>query len=134
MNKSIFLFDDSLADVDSNKSNALEVYVYYSLGGINYFSYKTERRGFYVSVKGVRKEDNCVSFQIGGNNPADGKALVQELKRNNKKKLAELADKVFEYAETYQEDFLKAYKAGDARMMLSLIYAAAGLDKYQEAA
>lgn len=35
--------------------DALDVSVYYSLGGTNMFSYKTEDRGYYISVTPVKK-------------------------------------------------------------------------------
>lgn len=35
--------------------NILEVELYYDLGGMNYFTMKTVRRGFYLSVRPVEK-------------------------------------------------------------------------------
>ena len=42
--------------------NALKCEVYYNLGGINYFTYKTEQRGYYVSVSPVERKGNCESY------------------------------------------------------------------------
>lgn len=42
--------------------NALKCEVYYNLGGMNYFTYKTEQRGYYVSVSPVERKGNCESY------------------------------------------------------------------------
>ena len=42
----------------TNKPNTfLKCELYYSLGGLNYFTYKTEPRGYYASVSPVTRED-----------------------------------------------------------------------------
>jgi hypothetical protein len=45
--------------LNNEKANVLEVELYYSKGGINYFTSCNERRGFYVSVSPyqIRKYD-----------------------------------------------------------------------------
>ena len=40
----------------------IDIEGYYSLGGYNYFTYRQERRGYYVSVQPVTVGNNCVSF------------------------------------------------------------------------
>lgn len=48
--------------IESSNATHLEVKVYYSLGGMNYFTYKTEERGYYVSVTPVTISENMISF------------------------------------------------------------------------
>lgn len=75
-------------DVVGNGVNAIRVEVYYNLGGINYFTYKTEKRGYYLSVSPVNvsvrdgvKMESCVAF-------SGIKTLVQEVSRKSKKQEA----------------------------------------------
>ena len=42
--------------------NALKCEVYYHLGGMSYFTYKTEQRGYYVSVSPVERKDGFESY------------------------------------------------------------------------
>lgn len=48
--------------VEGNKYIRLEVY--YSLGGMNYFNYKEDPRGYFASAKPVELEDGLVSFNL----------------------------------------------------------------------
>lgn len=46
------------------ENNYLKVELYYSLGGMNYFNYKNEQRGYYVSVCPVQRESrNCFTSE-----------------------------------------------------------------------
>lgn len=42
----------------------LNVSVFYDKGGPNYFSGGSNRRGYYVSVTPVKKENGCVSYTL----------------------------------------------------------------------
>ena len=42
--------------------NALRCELYYSLGGINYFTYKNEARGYYLSVSPVERSEHMESY------------------------------------------------------------------------
>lgn len=44
------------------EKNFLKCELYYSLGGMNYFSYKQEQRGYYVSVSPVERDGICESY------------------------------------------------------------------------
>ena len=44
-------------DYDLEDCNAIKVQVYYDMGGINYFTYKNESRGVYLSVTPVELGD-----------------------------------------------------------------------------
>lgn len=65
----------------------LKISIYYSLGGINLFTYKNERRGYYISVNPVTKKGIMESSKLMGGY----KLLLVECKRRSKKaeKLAE---------------------------------------------
>ena len=47
---------------DLKDATHLEVSVYYTKGGANYFSGGTIRRGYYINVTPVTKSENSVSF------------------------------------------------------------------------
>lgn len=40
----------------NNAATHLKVETYYNLGGVNYFTYKQEARGYYISVSPVTRE------------------------------------------------------------------------------
>lgn len=42
--------------VQGNDVNCLKIEVYYHLGGINYFTYKDEQRGYYLSISPINKK------------------------------------------------------------------------------
>ncbi len=78
--------------------NAVEVDVFYSKGGLNYFSYKTEPRGYYASVMPVKVEkgdgDRFSSVAFMMMDPRGRKFLLEPAARLNGKRLKVLADKV----------------------------------------
>ena len=41
---------EKLEVIDNSEVNQIEVELYYSAGGMNYFNYKHEERGYYLSV------------------------------------------------------------------------------------
>ena len=49
---------------DLRGATHIEVSVYYSKGGMSYFTGKTSPRGYYVSAKPVTKKENSVSFML----------------------------------------------------------------------
>lgn len=84
--------------------NNLKVELYYSLGGMNYFTYKTEKRGYYLSVTPVEINNRdgwtseCYTMFSGI------KQLVKEVGRKSAKAAEEATrlaipweDKLIEY-------------------------------------
>ena len=64
----------------------LQCQLYYSLGGINYFTYKTEARGYYVSVTPVERSPlNGGGYMIGFTAFSGVKRCVVECKRRGGK-------------------------------------------------
>lgn len=60
--------------------NKMKLHTYYELGGMNYFTYKVEDRGIYLSVTPVmRTEDSEITTAFTGT-----KFLVKPLKRWSK--------------------------------------------------
>jgi len=47
---------------DLTDATHLNISVYYDKGGMNYFTGGTSQRGYYMSVKPVRKSENMVSY------------------------------------------------------------------------
>lgn len=79
MKKSIAL------ETPTRDANTLEVEVYYSLGGMNYFTGRNEPRGYYLSVTPAKRSDHCISYvSFTGT-----KILLKEVKRQSAKAEAE---------------------------------------------
>lgn len=76
--------------IATKKENVfVKVEVYYNLGGINYFTYEVEPRGYYLSVSPVERVnrggyimESCAAF-------SGYKTLLKEVKRKSKKAEAE---------------------------------------------
>lgn len=67
-------------------TNCLKVELYYNLGGMNYFTYKTDRRGYYLSVTPVDRSDRGTGFMCESVTLGTGvKMLIKEVQRQSKK-------------------------------------------------
>lgn len=79
-------------------ANHLKVSVFYDLGGINYSNYKTEPRGYWVSVTPVELSQSngfdCERITGMVTNPRIFKVFIGGATRLSKKTLAVLAAKV----------------------------------------
>ena len=77
--------------------NYIKVEFYYSKGGMNYMTYKNEKRGYYISVTPVKREDRgsyCMESYVGFSGFKD---CLLEVTRQSKK-AEETAREIF-----YQE-------------------------------
>lgn len=72
-------------DNPTNDANALVIEVYYSKGGINYFTYNIERRGYYLSVCPVLSASGFLSYTSFSGT----KVLLKEVSRKSAKAEAE---------------------------------------------
>lgn len=63
----------------------LKVEVYYSLGGMNYFTYKSEPRGYYLSVMPIERIDRGSYFVETQAAFSGYKTILKEVKRKSKK-------------------------------------------------
>lgn len=66
---------------NEQKNTHLEVEIYYSLGGMNYFTGREEKRGYYLSVSPIAKSNGCISY-IGFSGI---KSLIKEVGRKSVK-------------------------------------------------
>ena len=63
----------------------LKVELYYSLGGINYFTYKNEPRGYYLSACPVERREYAPGLMMEGFTAFTGtKMLVEPCERKSK--------------------------------------------------
>lgn len=84
----------------------IKIEVRYELGGFNYFTYKTEPRGIYISVSPVTLEDRPGGYQMETYTAFSGrKFCVRELKRKSEKALQEIIAKVEPKAEAIARAF-----------------------------
>ena len=78
-----------LVPTNENKENELQISVGYDLGGFNYFTYGTNKRGYYLYVTPVEVEHkngyNTVSQTLG----KGVKQLLKEVTRKSNKAEAE---------------------------------------------
>ena len=71
--------------VNNEDVNNIKVRVFYSLGGINYFTYGHDARGYYLSVFPVKREDHG-SYTSESTRLGSGyKVLLKEVKRKSEK-------------------------------------------------
>lgn len=77
--------------IDGKPNHYYKVNLFYSKGGLNYFNYKSEERGYYLSVKAVEKSGG-EGYQVESYVLFNGvKSLVQTANRFSQKVLETLA-------------------------------------------
>lgn len=81
-----------------NGIDALDVSVYYSLGGTNMYSYRTEDRGYYISVTPVKYRFGK-GYKVIESCPTDGikKCFIKCTRQSVKKEQAALQAKRSDY-------------------------------------
>jgi hypothetical protein len=85
---------------DLKGATHLEVSVYYTKGGLSYFSNVTTPRGYYVSVRPVTKHDSGVSFDLF----AGRRQLLFETARYNDKQF----DRAVKMAANFENQLIAA--------------------------
>lgn len=84
----------SIPVVGNDEINTITVDLYYNEGGMNYFSYKQEARGFYLSVSPTKIEQHR-GYSSEIMTPRKGyKLLVLQVTRFSQAKLGKLAQKL----------------------------------------
>lgn len=78
-----------------SKATHLKIETYYSLGGYNYFTYKQEQRGYYLSVVPVERGNGMEGFIAF----SGVKQLVKPVSRKSKKAEEEAEKLTDEYLE-----------------------------------
>lgn len=89
----------------NNNPNAthLKAEIYYSLGGMNYFTYKNERRGYYMSISPVVRERIDYGTMESYTAFSGLKQCVLEVQRKSQKKMNEAV----EYFDKHILEFMK---------------------------
>ena len=87
--------------------NELSIEVFYSLGGMNYFSGNVSRRGVYLLLKPVGRSGNGFeeSMLMGGQRECGYKILLEELPRKSQK----VIDKQFTKVEPLTKQIANLY-------------------------
>lgn len=88
---------------DLKGATHLEVSVYYTKGGLSYFSGQTSPRGYYLSVRPVTKANGMVSFDLF----SGVKRLILETNRYSDKQFA----RAIEMAKDYEDELITAVAA-----------------------
>lgn len=97
---------DLINKIDDYKKVKIEIL--YNEGGINYFDYKDQQRGYYLHFNPCNIKDYGNGFTGIHTDPLhkrSWKMLICPVKRRNQKKLVELNDLLF----THKEDILREY-------------------------
>jgi len=73
--------------IETTIANNLKIEVYYNKGGMNYFSYKNEARGYYLSVSPVNRtpHEGGKIFTESYTAFTGTKVLLMEVKRKSEK-------------------------------------------------
>ena len=91
---------------NDKRSNILRVEIYYSQGGINYFNFTNEPRGYYFSCFPEKVENGLRSFSSSN---AGAKICILEVKRKTKKE-DHVAQSMWAWCmETYMIPWAKKY-------------------------
>jgi len=70
--------------ISTPNANELVVEVYYSLGGTNLFTYKTDPRGYYLSVSPFKRGETSMMYVLG----SGAKILILPCNRRSNKREA----------------------------------------------
>jgi len=101
---------------DKDQGKVMEMEIYYSLGGINYFTGGTNRRGIYAMITPVELNGTMKSFTLMGSK-SGMKMLLEELPRKSQKKVDSWAKRI----EPIAEKILNRAKEQDVRAGLGLL-------------
>lgn len=89
MDKSILKFylpiKEGITTPFKSTTNAVEISLYYSKGGMNYFTGRVETRGYYAAVSPVERKGNMITLTAF----SGGKRCVVPVSRQSKSKEAE---------------------------------------------
>jgi hypothetical protein len=88
--------------IEGEGVNVLEASIYYDLGGINYFSYKNEPRGYWFALQPFEDKDGWRSFVAY----SGVKTCVLPCERQSAKRYAEAKGMLDALIERHLPDFL----------------------------
>jgi hypothetical protein len=88
----------------------LEIDVFYGEGGINYFNYKDEPRGYWVSLRPIKMEGRCKSFVMFDDKAF--KVFLEPAKRFNANRLNALGALIMQRKDNIARLFLAKDREG----------------------
>lgn len=91
---------------DLKNGSHLEVSVFYTKGGMSYFTGQVSPRGYYLSVRPVTLDKGMVSFDLF----SGCKKLVMETSRYSDKQFA----KAVEMSKTYEDELITSVTMSEA--------------------
>lgn len=99
----------------SNGNNAVQVILDYDKGGMNYYNYKIDPRGYWLIVRPVKIEDrgdySTISFGM-----FDGRRFfIEETKRKSQKRIDVICSKID------AEEVAKLYLAGELERIREML-------------
>ena len=98
----------------------IQVEIRYSLGGINYFDYHPEKRGYYFHVNPCKRKEygnGLVSTEIQPMHDRAFKVCIKETNRKSEKTLNKLRDLLSKN----KEEILKAYEIDNTTCYYKLL-------------
>ena len=90
----------------SKENMFVKVELYYSLGGYNFFTYKEEPRGYYLSASPVERSESCGCVMESYTAFSGIKKCIVECQRQSKKREAEALEKMDNYKEALMKEVL----------------------------
>ena len=99
----------------------IDISITYNKGGINYFNYKDEKRGYYLHFSPCKIIDygnNCIGKQTQPFHKRSWKLLICPVNRKSDKKLAQLNDILDRYA----NDILEDYEESDTKCAQTVLH------------
>lgn len=100
------------------KSNFIIVRTFYDKGGMNYFTYKNEKRGIYLSLQPVKVEDYGGYSMESFEGFSGIKFFIKELNRKSDKQIDLIDSKI----ENVINEFCKLFEENKMQELSNLIY------------
>lgn len=96
-------------NIENVKANNLEIEIDYTLGGMNFFTYKEEKRGIYIYITPVFRGGGWTERNVTGDRRHSGyKILLEELNRRNQKKEEKYLELIKPLTKKITELFIEA--------------------------
>ena len=99
-------------------SNFIIVRTFYDKGGFNYFTYKDEKRGIYLSLQPVKVEERDGYSMESFEGFSGIKFFIKELNRKSDKQITLVDSKI----ENVINEFCRLFEEGKRQELSSLLY------------
>lgn len=94
-----------IAENNHDKCNYIKIYLLYDIGGMNYFTGRIKKRGYYLTVVPVEKGNGCESVTAF----SGVIECIEECKRQSKKAEAAAVGKIAAYEKMMIDYIVKKY-------------------------